>query len=190
MWIFDISTQITNFGSKFRSGIPVLNPDHEFWFSILCDTAISTLRAIQIKLQIQIKNSGSRSYEGIEVRIFGSHFLGKSISEEFWPFDFGVTSWHWFPDCQHFLAGLTPRRVSGTRRWWAQTCGLTLTDSERGYLPIMQLPFHPSFQFCDITVLKWLLWEKISAAPPTMGIFHMKVTSSFCVFILWKRYFV
>ena len=91
---------------------------------------------------------------------FGSHFLGKSISEEFWPFDLGVTSWHWFPDCQHFLAGLTPRRVSDTRRWWAQTCGLTLTDSERGYLPIMQLAFHPSFQFCDITVLKWLLWEK------------------------------
>ena len=98
--------------------------------------------------------------------------------------------WHWFPDCQHFLAGLTPRRVSDTRRWWAQTCGLTLTNSERGYLPIMQLPFHPSFQFCDITVLKWLLWEKMSATPPTMGIFHMKVTSSFRVFMLWKRYFV
>ena len=78
-----------------------------------------------------------------------------------------------------FLAGLTPRRVSDTRRWWAQTCGLTLTNSERGYLPIMQLPFHPSFQFWDITVLKWLLWERISATPPTMGIFHMKVTPSF-----------
>lgn len=46
---------------------------------------------------------------------FGSHFLGKSISEEFWPFDLGVTSWHWFPDCQHFFGRSYPSGCIGHR---------------------------------------------------------------------------
>ena len=61
------------------------------------NSVISTLRAIQITIQIQnpghgfqiknpghgfqIKNSGHGTDGGIEVRIFGSHFLGTSISE-------------------------------------------------------------------------------------------------------------
>ena len=143
MWIFDISTQITNFGSKFRSGIPVLNPDHEFWFSILCKTAISTLRAIQIKLQIQIKNSGSRFDEGIEVRIFGSHFLRKIHIRgvlTFWPWCYFLTlvsrlpafSWPVLPLGVH----RTPAagELSPAELWWPmhakstfQSCSLLST---------------------------------------------------------------
>ena len=105
--IFVISTLRTNLDAN-SCHLNLLQ--REIWIS-----AISTLRAIQIKIQIQIKNSGSRSDEGIEVRIFGSHFLGKFISEEFWPFDLGVTSWHWFPDCQHFLGRSYPSGCIGHR---------------------------------------------------------------------------
>lgn len=42
-------------------------------------------------------------------------FLGKFISEEFWPFDLGVTSWHWFPDCQLFLGRSYPSGCIGHR---------------------------------------------------------------------------
>ena len=48
------------------------------------NSAISTLRAIQIQIQIknsesqvQINNSESRFDEGIQMRIFGSHFFRK-----------------------------------------------------------------------------------------------------------------
>ena len=58
------------------------------------NSAISTLRAIQIKLQIQIQNSGSRSDEGIEVRIFWISFFRKIHIRgvlTFWPWCYFLT---------------------------------------------------------------------------------------------------
>ena len=58
------------------------------------NSAISTLRAIQIKIQIQIKNSGSRSDEGIEVRIFWISFFRKIHIRgvlTFWPWCYFLT---------------------------------------------------------------------------------------------------
>ena len=58
------------------------------------NSAISTLRAIQITIQIQIKNSGSRSDEGLGVRILGSHFFRKIHIRgvlTFWPWCYFLT---------------------------------------------------------------------------------------------------
>ena len=99
MRILVISTSCKDSRSEPRSGIPTPNPDHEFWFSIFCkkwdmNSAISTLRAIQIKVQIQIQNSGSRSDEGLGVRILGSHFFRKIHIRgvlTFWPWCYFLT---------------------------------------------------------------------------------------------------
>ena len=58
------------------------------------NSAITTLRAIQVKVQIQIKNSGSRSDEGIEVRIFWISFFRKIHIRgvlTFWPWCYFLT---------------------------------------------------------------------------------------------------
>ena len=67
----------------------------------------------------------------------------------------------------------------------------TYDDRCRARVPSNHAACFPPF----ISVLRHNCFEmivmgKISATPPTMGIFHMKVTSSFCVFMLWQRYFV
>ena len=148
MRILVISTSCKDSRSEPRSGIPTPNPDHEFWFSIFCkkwdmNSAISTLRAIQIKLQIQIKNSGSRFDEGIEVRIFGSHFFRKIHIRgvlTFWPWCYFLTlvsrlpafSWPVLPLGVH----RTPAagELSPAELWWLmqakstfQSCSLLST---------------------------------------------------------------
>ena len=148
MWIFDISTFITVqtwFSSSQLSGliqmrILVISTSFAKWDM---NSAISTLRAIQIKLPIQIKNSGSRSDEGLGVRILGSHFFRKIHIRgvlTFWPWCYFLTlvsrlpafSWPVLPLGVH----RTPAagELSPAELWWLmqakstfQSCSLLST---------------------------------------------------------------
>ena len=107
------------------------------------NSAISTLRAIQVKVQIQIKNSGSRSDEGIEVRIFWISFFRKIHIRgvlTFWPwcyfFDIGFQTASIFWPVLPLGVHRTPAagELSPAELWWLmqakstfQSCSLLST---------------------------------------------------------------